>query len=192
MKQFKLFFLIGLVLTQVSLVHANHRLINENHYNASGDLKTTLGTALDEAIDDAGAYIYLYNGTGSERERNNWSSSILATTITATAATTDQTNYDARGVTIYLNITAASGTSPTLDVKLQIKDPVSGTYIDIPGAAFAQKTGTGSDSLTIYPGISETANRKASMVLPRTWRAVATIGGTTPSFTFSLGAHYQK
>lgn len=111
---------------------------------------------------------------------------------TATANSTDQVNYSGKGVVCLLDITAASGTSPTLDIKLQYKDTVPATdkYIDIPSATFAQKTAAGTDSLTIYPGIAETANRSVSDVLPRDWRAVATIGGTSPSFTFSLACTY--
>lgn len=109
---------------------------------------------------------------------------------TSTTNSTDQVNRFARGVRLHLNISAASGTTPTLDLKVQTKDAVSGTYIDLPGAAFAQKTTTGSDDLTIYPGVAETANETVSDVLSRTWRVVATIGGTTPSFTFSVGAAY--
>lgn len=109
---------------------------------------------------------------------------------TVTANSDDLVNTQYRGVRLFLNISAASGTSPTLDLKVQSKDPVSGSYVDVPGAAFAQKTGTGTDDLTIYPGVAETANETVSDVVSRTWRVVATIGGTSPSFTFSVGASY--
>lgn len=107
---------------------------------------------------------------------------------TSSANSSDQTNHHARGVRLHLDITAASGTSPTLDVKLQAK--IGSQYIDIAGAAFAQKTTTGTDELVVYPGVAETANESVSDIIPRTWRAVATIGGTTPSFTFRLDASY--
>ena len=50
------------------------------------------------------------------------------------------------------------------------------------------QTITGTANLMLYPGVAETANVSVSDVLPKMWRVVATIGGTTPSFTFSLGA----
>ena len=109
---------------------------------------------------------------------------------TATANSDAQKNDVGRGVVLFLEITAASGTSPTLDVKLQMRDPVANQWTDIPGAAFAQKTGTGRDSLMLYPGIAETANREISVFVPADWRAVATLGGTSPSFTFSLAGYY--
>lgn len=109
---------------------------------------------------------------------------------TVTANSSDVDNYSARGVRCLLDVTAASGTTPTLDVKLQSKDPISGKYVDLPGAAFTQKTAASTDDLTVYPGVAETANETVSDVISGVWRAVATIGGTTPSFTFTLGCSY--
>ena len=112
-----------------------------------------------------------------------------------TATTTNSSDQDndpqQKGVRLFLDITAASGTSPTLDIKLQVKDPLSAKYEDMAGAAFAQKTGTGQDILTIYPGMAETADESVSDILGSTWRVVATIGGTdTPTFTYSLSGDY--
>lgn len=106
--------------------------------------------------------------------------------------TADQSNTYARGVEVFLDVTAASGTSPTLDVKLQAKDPASGSYFDIPGASFAQQSGTTSLALTVYPGVAETANEGVSDVIPKTWRAHAAVGSGSSdgSFTFTLGASY--
>lgn len=97
---------------------------------------------------------------------------------------------DCKGMHVVLDITASGGTTPTLDVKVQRFDNLSGQWVDLPGAAFAQKTGTGTDDLTIYPGIAETANRSVSDVICEEVRFVWTIGGTTPSFTFTLGGTY--
>ncbi len=109
-------------------------------------------------------------------------------------SSSDQTNRQARGVTLYLDITASGGTTETLDIKVQGKDPVSGKYFDIAGAAFAQQLATGVAVLTIYPGIAETSDISVSDVLPLTWKVVATVGSCAAdgTFTFSLGASYQK
>lgn len=109
---------------------------------------------------------------------------------TATANGTTITNASGRGAMFYVNVTAASGTTPTLVVQLQVQDPVSLSWIDISGAATAAITGTGLSMLTVAPGISEAANTKVSQGLPRTYRFRWTIGGTSPSFTFSIGAQY--
>lgn len=115
-------------------------------------------------------------------------------TIAASAARTTSSNsgtlsndIKAKGIHIVLDISAASGTTPTLDVTLERFDQVAAKWVAMPGAAFAQKTGTGTDDLTIYPGIAETANRSVSDVLTEDYRLAWTIGGTTPSFTFTLG-----
>lgn len=109
--------------------------------------------------------------------------------VIATGADADYTNRDAIGALFFLEITAVAGTTPTLDIKIQAKDPTSGQYHDIVGATFAQKTGVSRDMLIIYPSLSEVANKKVSFRLPRIFRFYWTIGGTaSPSFTFSIGA----
>lgn len=105
---------------------------------------------------------------------------------TATFNSEDISDNANSGGIFFLNITAASGTTPTLDVKLQMKSVISGIYIDIPGAAFAQKVTTGTDYLVVQPNIAAVANKAVSQVLSPTFRLVATIGGTTPSFTFAV------
>ena len=133
----------------------------------------------------------LFNGTAWDKVRNNVEATVFASAArTTTTNSADQTNFNRRGARFFLSVTAASGTTPTLNVKIQTKDSIAGDYVDLPGAAFTEKTGVTNDELTVYPGIAETANETVSDVLSRTWRAVATIAGTTPSFTFSLSVAY--
>lgn len=99
-------------------------------------------------------------------------------TLFTSAARTTTTNGDGAfingsNVVAYVDCTAASGTSPTLDVKLQGQDPVSGTWFDT-GDSFTQLITTGNQRIE--------ATVSDSIV-----RAVATIGGTAPSFTFTVG-----
>lgn len=109
-----------------------------------------------------------------------------AGTVMTATTTYELDMLGARGVLLQLNISAASGT-PTLDVKLQRVSP-AGVAIDLPSASLAQKTGTGSDDLVVYPGVAETANRSVSDHTGRRIKIVCTVGGSTPSFTLSLGA----
>lgn len=97
-----------------------------------------------------------------------------------------------KGGIFTLDVTAASGTTPTLDVLIQVKNPVTGAYTDLSGVVFAQETTTGTQVLTVYPGIAETANVSVNDILPAVFKAVATIGGTTPSFTFAVGLSLIK
>ena len=113
---------------------------------------------------------------------------LSSTALGATAATTPVASHGARGIIIYMEITAVSGTSPTLDSKVQGYDALGDVWHDITGAVFAQKTGAGSDYLTIYPGIGETSNEAVSDVIPQHIRVHSTLGGSsTPTVTFTLG-----
>jgi hypothetical protein len=134
----------------------------------------------------------LYNGTSYDRQRNNNEPSVLASAARTTSANSaDLVNYNARGVRLFLDVSAQSGTTPTLDVKVQVKDSVSGLYVDLPGAAFAQNIGTVQTKiLDIYPGLAAATGAAVNEMLSRTWRVVATIGGVTPSFTFSVSSAY--
>ena len=106
-----------------------------------------------------------------------------ASRVAATYNSEDQSTSFARGVVIFLNITALTG---TLDLKVQAKDTESDTYIDMASCSLAQQSATGIDMLTIYPGIAETANVSVSDRLPKVWRVVCTVG--TGPITFSAFA----
>ena len=110
---------------------------------------------------------------------------------TATVNSVDVTKpIGAAGLLLILNISAVSGSTPTLNVKLQSKDPISGNYVDVPGAAFAQQNSTGTLQLVVHPAVAAVANVAIAQGVGHTFRAVATIAGGTPSFTFSLSGHY--
>lgn len=72
---------------------------------------------------------------------------------------------------LLLDVTAASGSSPTLDVVVQTSHNGVDNWRNL--LAFAQKTAVSSE-------------RQCVSGADRYVRAVATIGGTTPSLTFSL------
>lgn len=92
-----------------------------------------------------------------------------------------------RGLLVLLDITAVSGTLPTLDISLQyLLETTVPRVVTVAGALFVQKTVAGQDTLLVYPGITVTANRQVSSALGRDLSLLCTIGGTTPSFTFSV------
>lgn len=99
---------------------------------------------------------------------------------------TDQTNVNARGVTVVVDITAITGTGPTYTVTIEGKDPVSGKYFTLLASAALSAVGT--TVLTVYPGCAAAANSVANLPLPRTWRVRDTIGGTTPAVTATVSA----
>lgn len=97
---------------------------------------------------------------------------------TGTSLATYPITGDNKGFTqaakVFLDCTASSGTTPTLDVVIQGRTSASGTWITLDGARFNRLTTTGTECLTI------------DGPLPPELRASATIGGSSPSFTFSV------
>jgi len=75
---------------------------------------------------------------------------------------------------VQLDVTAVSGTSPTLDVV--IEDTLDGVNWNTVGT-FAQKTAVGREVINITTPFADRV------------RCRFTIGGTSPSFTFSVVAH---
>lgn len=99
---------------------------------------------------------------------------ILATAARTTSGagseldTTISDNVDNPG-RAYLNVTAVTGDSPTLDV--DVVTVVDGA--DFVLGSFTQASGVGTETILVQG-------------MPENVKAVYTIGGTTPSFTFTV------
>lgn len=103
----------------------------------------------------------------------------ITATSTQTGSGVDTTGYNSLAASLEVGV--VSGTTPTLDVKLQESDTSGGTYTDISGATFTQVTATGNSQIIRVEGLNQgTSGRK------RFIRAVGTIAGTTPSFAFGV------
>lgn len=126
------------------------------------------------------------DGTGTPQQLScNQDLTVLPSAArTATTSSADQINRNGRGVMVFLNITAASGTGG-LTIKIQGKDPVSGNYISIYTAGSAA-TATGTFPAVVYPGVGTTISG-ASDPLPATWR-VQVQHGDASNYTYSVGA----
>jgi hypothetical protein len=125
--------------------------------------------------------IDLANGNANDRPnvmRGNVSGISLAALVAAAAGaqSADQVNLNGRGVKVVIDITALAGTTPTLTVTIQGKDPVSGKYFTILASAALAAVAT--TVLTVYPGLVAAANVAANDVLPRDWRISYAIGGS--------------
>ncbi len=117
--------------------------------------------------------------SGALQRGLNMEGTILASAARTTSGqSADITLSNGSMLAVYLDVTAASGTSPTLDVTVKAKDPASGKYFTI--GSFAQKTGAASEAVFIGGG----ADVEFAV---RTFRVEYVIGGTSPSFTFSVG-----
>jgi len=95
---------------------------------------------------------------------------------TASVTGTDVDIEPLKAANFYLDVTAVSGTTPTLDIKIQEKDPVSAKYFDL--VSFTQVTAVTTERKQYGSGVGELPGKII--------RFAAIIGGTTPSFTFSL------
>lgn len=95
--------------------------------------------------------------------------------VSAATATAQSAPVQAHGEDIFLelDVTAASGTAPTLDVVIETSADGSTGWTSV--GSFAQATAVGSE-------------RKAFTGLNNYVRANYTIGGTTPSFDFTVKA----
>lgn len=94
-------------------------------------------------------------------------------TVTTNGPTAESGGFS--GIVAYLRVSAVSGTSPSMTVKLQDSpDGASNNWYDIPSGAFTAVTAAGQWRLAVNGPIGEFV------------RAVATITGTNPSFTTDL------
>ena len=99
------------------------------------------------------------------------------------------TNAGATGVQLRLYCTAESGTTPTVTLTVQGYDAASGQYYNIGAStAFAVAAST-MYTVTLYPGVAAgtSPTEGINSALPATWRVQATIAGTTPSVTATVG-----
>jgi len=105
-----------------------------------------------------------------------------ARTSTLTGTAVDISQYQGE-LKVVLDSAAGTGTSPTLDGKIQTGDQSDGSdAADVSGAVFTQ-VGAAVSKQSI--GVDTRACKKYI-------RFVGTIGGTTPSFNFAVVAVGQK
>lgn len=101
--------------------------------------------------------------------------------VELTASSTSITGTDTlqfEWITVSMYVGTVTGTTPTMDLKMQECDTLGGTYADISGAAFTQVIASNDDTLYI-------ARIKASNV-ERFLRPHITISGTSPVYPMSV------
>jgi hypothetical protein len=129
-------------------------------------------------------------GGNVQANQTNQTLTLLASAArTASTASAAQNNQNGKGLTLVLNISAASGTGG-LTVQFQVQDPVSGTWKTIAAATTAQ-TATGTYMYHFYPAATGSGNNFTqlwSIGVPQTWR-VNVSAGDSSSYTYSLAAY---
>lgn len=164
--------------TQVSMVSTRQQTLN-NSTPVRGTVTATQGAAA------AGAWL-----TNPLTPAVSTTGDTGAKVATGNGAT--QTNATAKGALVVINLGAVTGTLPTGVFKIQGSADNGTTWLDLPLATTASLTVTGVYGIQIYPALTPTAGAATTgsiaivnSVLPRTWRVVWTLGGTTPSFTIT-------
>ena len=103
-----------------------------------------------------------------------------ATGQSASVTVPDWQPADPRSVSIFVNVTAQSGTTPTLDIAVQWS--VDGTnWYPVDGTA---------DSISQYAAVTGLKAKQFTVKGPY-YRISYVIAGTTPSYTFDVKAAYQ-
>lgn len=110
--------------------------------------------------------------------------SILASAArTASVNSPDISTAGATGLIVVIDVTAITA-SPSIVPKIQMRDVLSGKYVDVlTGAAI---TGTGTTALYVDPRITAAANVAAAVPLGRVMRVVMT-AADADSITYSVG-----
>lgn len=103
--------------------------------------------------------------------------SLASRTETASGTGTAFASEDVEEIEAELHVTAASGTSPTLDARLETKTDTGDWYTV---ASFPQQTAVVANVGRVFSGLGEQC------------RWAWTIAGTSPSFTFSVDAETER
>lgn len=141
------------------------------------------GDALTDLLRTS-ALMRAYNGATIDTWRNNLEGTALASAArTATTSSGSLTNYNHRGIILFLNLTAGTGLG--LQVQVQVMDVISGFFTSVNAAPTAVIT-PGFHGYFIYPGVSAGGSQASSGIVSRTWRVRVTHGDSN-SYTYSVG-----
>lgn len=167
----------------VNIFNSNGELLD--FFYSLNDSDATLTASHPTVVVDN--FARLYNNSSWDRERSNFSVEVLPSVArTASENSWDLINHNAKGIIVTIDVTSVTLT-PSIVFTIAYKDPTSLKYVAL--LVSAAITAVGTYSLTVYPGVAEAANTKASMPLPRIWRVQA-VAGDADSITYSVAADY--
>lgn len=130
---------------------------------------------------------------GNRQSRSTTSAAVRASSVTAKASGAETVSTigppvdmgDSYTVSVTVTVTAASGTTPTLVVIVEgSTDGVTWFQLGTMGAANAYQAGA--PSAGAPANITGADSCKAAFTAPQFVRTRSVIGGTTPSFTYSV------
>jgi len=137
---------------------------------------------------DVLAMPHSFNESTWDRLRGNTELTLLANaTRSSTTLSAEQTSYNARGVIVWIYVSAVPG-GDTVALNVHAKDPVSGAFANwLRGGAVA---GLGNYDYVVYPGVVDTTaevHGEQAMPIPRSWR-IQVVHSGAGNFTYSVGA----
>lgn len=164
-------------------------------YNSAGQIAsigTNTGGNSDTVLPSlnalaTGSYTLGYNPVTNQWERwrnNNEGTALVSALRTITTTSANITNYNARGIIIFLSVTAASGTGG-LVTTIRGVDPISGGGSALHANPAAVIT-TGLFMYVLYPGVNTGGSGGFQGTLPRTFNIRVTPGDAT-NYTYSVG-----
>lgn len=106
----------------------------------------------------------------------------------ATVTTADQNGFNVSRVVCVFRQSTHTGT-PATTFKIQNKDAASGQYYDL--VTSANISGVSVNFLSAGAGLPTTTNVSTGVPIAKTWRVSATVGGTTPAVTATIGCSVQ-
>jgi len=176
---------------RILLVDANYNPITTSNALPTQLMGSNFEQAIGSAIPANAVMLGLSDGANLQAMRGNTEGTLLASAARTTSTSSPfQTNYNAAGVFVVLNVTAASGTGG-LTVKIWARDTYSSTSIQLNPDPTAI-TAIGRYGYMLYPGASASGIAGAGWVnqfipaaLPRTWY-VEVRHGDTSSYTYSV------
>lgn len=135
-----------------------------------------------------------YNGATWDNWRNNTEVELLASAArTSNTQTATQTNYNARGVMLFLNLTVAPATADYIYLLLVARSSTTGILrIICNGDHLLGSGGAQKYLMAAYPGVTNAGagseiGKVNDICLPRTWHAMV-VHSSAESFTYSLSA----
>jgi hypothetical protein len=160
-------------------------VISTTQYTDALRSNTRLFTATDGSFQLAGVTPTTFDGTALNTIRGVAQSTHKTSALqNATFNTGAQQLFNPRGIILFINITAVAGAG-TVTLQVQVQDPVSALWVNVPGAVTTALGAVACTTLSIMAGATVVANQQISAPISGFFRCACTIGGT--SVTFSIG-----